>query len=406
MTREKSSSLPRAVVICLESFIGLQTARILTGHSVPVIGIADRPDRDCCKTNTCEKMIFANTSNVEFIQALQDLGPTLDQKAVLFPCTDLSVLLVSQNRQKLEPWYHIMLPDPDVVEMLMSKTLFVPFAQKAGLAVPKTFLLHNREDARRAAETLSFPSILKPPVKTPKWVKCSNGAKVYQVASAEELLALYDRCCEWTDELMVQEWVEGPETSLYSCNCYFNRDSEPLVTFIARKIRQWPPITGISCLSEECRNDTVLQESLRLFKSVNYCGLGYVEMKRDERTGKHVIIEPNIGRPTGRSAITEAGGVELVYTAYCDAAGLPLPENRTQQYGNAKWIYWRRDIQSALYYWRRGELTLQDWQKSLRGKKRCALFSWADPKPFWSDLARVARRQTRALFRRQKPEQS
>ena len=28
------------------------------------------------------------------------------------------------------------------------------------------------------------------------------------------------------------------------------------------------------------------------------------------------------------SAISEAGGVELVYTAYCDLVGLPLPPNR------------------------------------------------------------------------------
>ena len=40
--------------------------------------------------------------------------------------------------------------------------------------------------------------------------------------------------------------------------------------------------------------------------------LGYVEAKRDVRTGRHYLIEPNIGRPTGRSAIAEAGGVELL----------------------------------------------------------------------------------------------
>ena len=135
----------------------------------------------------------------------------------------------------------------------------------------------------------------------------------------------------------------------------------------------------------------MLNETIRLFKAVNYRGLGYVEMKQDARTGKHYIIEPNVGRPTGRSPIVEAGGVELVYTMYCDAVGRPLPANLKQQYGNVKWIYLRRDLQSALYNWRRGDLTLGDWWRSLRGRKVDALFAWNDPGPFIGDLTRAVR---------------
>jgi len=185
---------------------------------------------------------------------------------------------------------------------------------------------------------------------------------------------------------MLQEWIEGTDSDLYSCNCYFNTDAQPLVTFISRKLRQWPPEIGVSSLGEECRNDIVLHESIRLFAGVGYRGLGYVEMKRDARTGKHFIIEPNIGRPTGRSAIAEAGGVDLLYAAYCDIVQQPLPANIVQKYGGAKWIYLGRDIQSALYYWRRGELTIGQWLRSWRGRKKDAVFSWNDLGPFWGDL--------------------
>ncbi len=168
-------------------------------------------------------------------------------------------------------------------------------------------------------------------------------------------------------------------------------------SFVARKLRQWPPETGTSCLGEEVRNDVILEETLKLFRSVGYHGLGYVEMKRDERSGEQYIIEPNIGRPTGRSAIAEAGGVELVYTMYCDATGAPLPADREQRYGGAKWIYWRRDLQSALYYWRRGRLGLGEWLHSWRGRKACAVFSWSDPAPFLRDLWQSVRRSGQLL---------
>jgi D-aspartate ligase len=185
---------------------------------------------------------------------------------------------------------------------------------------------------------------------------------------------------------MVQEWIEGGDSELYSCNCYFNQQSQPVVTFVARKLRQWPPRTGTSCLGEECRNDTVLDLTVRLFREAGYYGLGYLEVKRDVRTGKHYVIEANVGRPTGRSAIAEAGGVDLLYAKYRDTVGLPLPRNLEQKYLGAKWIFWRQDLRSAFYYWRRGELTLTQWVSSLRGRKACAVLSLTDPGPFVADL--------------------
>jgi len=380
--------LPHAIVIGLDCITGLQTARILARHRVPVIALAKDARHYCCRTRVCERILQVNTASDELVQALETLAPRLPHQAVLFPCTDMSVLLLSRHRQRLQNWYHFALPEAATVEMLMDKISFYTHAQQAGLPIPATFFLRNRAEAVAAAAQLHYPCILKPPMKTPVWEK-NTKAKVYKAASAAELLALYERCSPWAEVLMAQEWIAGSDAQLYSCNCYFNAQAEPLVTFVARKLRQWPPETGTSCLGEECRNDEVLHQTLRLFRGVKYHGLGYVEMKQDVRTGRQYIIEPNIGRPTGRSAIAEAGGVELLYTAYCDLLGRPLPAQRTQIYRGVKWIYLRRDAQSAFHYWRRGELTLKDWWRSVRGRKGYAVFSWSDPLPFWSDLFRA-----------------
>ena len=380
---------PFAVVIGLDHINGIQTARILARHQVPVIAVAKDPQHYCCRTRVCERILFTDTTTEALISTLEALGPTLGEKAVLFPCTDVQVLLVSRHRQSLERWFHISLPAPEVVETLTDKVRFYTYAQETGAPIPRTFFLYNKADAEKAAQELTFPCILKPPLhSSPEWDKKSK-QKAYLLSSAEEFLVAYDRLAALSDILITQECIEGPISNLYSCNCYFNANSEPVVTFVARKLRQWPPDTGDSSLGEECRNDAVLEETIRLFKSVQYRGLGYVEMKQDERTGKHFIIEPNIGRPTGRSAIAEAGGVELLYTMYCDALGWPLPPNREQQYGNAKWIYLGRDLQSAWFHWRRGQLTLKEWWRSLRGIKTDAIFSWTDLGPFLGDLQRA-----------------
>ena len=391
MRRLHETQPPHAIVIGLDSITGLQTARILAGHGIPVIAIAKDPAHFGCRTRVCEAIVHADTSTDQFVGVLEGMGPRLKSKAVLFPCTDMSVLQISRSRQRLAPLYHVMLPSPEVVETLVDKARFCRLAGISGLPIPRTFLLHDREDARRAADALPFPVVLKPALKTALW-KANAKAKAYRVHAPKEFFDLYDRCSKWAELLIVQEWVEGTDSDLYSCNCYFNAKAEPVATFVSGKLRQWPPNTGTGCLSKECRNDTVLQETIRLFRSVGYRGLGYLEMKRDRRTGKHLIIEANIGRPTGRSAMAEAAGVDLLHAMYCDALGWPLPLNLKQNYQGVKWVYWRHDLQSAVCQWLSGRLSLLDWWRSYRGRKTHAVYSRTDPAPFLYDLSATVRR--------------
>ncbi|HJV65776.1 MAG TPA: hypothetical protein VJ550_08585 [Geomonas sp.] len=391
MSGRGAPSGPFAIVIGLDHLNGIQTARLLARRGVPVIGVARDRKHYCCRTRVCQRIVFTDTTGSSLIDTLEGIGWELEEKGVLFPCLDPHVQLVSHYRERLKQWFHVVLPEQETVETLLDKVRFYAFAQEKGLPIPRTRFLSSVADAEKAARELTFPCILKPPLSgTPEWEKKSK-LKAYRVSEPQELPELYRRFCGLSEVLIVQEYVVGPVSNLYSCNCYLDARSEPLVTFVARKLRQWPPETGESSLGEECRNDEVLRETVRLFQLVGYRGLGYLEMKKDARTGRHYIIEPNVGRPTGRSPIAEAGGVELVYTMYCDALGLPLPANRVQRYGSVKWIDLIRDLQSALYLLKKGELTLRQWWSSLRGRKVDALFDWHDPGPFVGAVARVIR---------------
>lgn len=381
---------PHAIVIGLDTMQGLQAARILASHKIPVVAIARDLAHHACRTRVCDTILHADTTSHELIATLRELGPTLPGKAVIYPCHDQCVAIISENREQLAEWYHIVMADAGVMEKMMNKQRFYALAEANGVPCPQTYLLESRADAESAASELCFPCIVKPVRRSSRWDEMTM-AKAFRVESAADFLELYDRVGNWAPALMAQQWIEGTDADLYSCNCYFSRQSTLVASFVARKLRQWPPRTGSSCLGEECRNDEVLRDAVRLFESVGYIGLGYIEMKRDPRTGKHFAIEANVGRPTGRSAIAEAGGVDMLYAMYCDALGLPLPGGLEQRYLGVKWIDLRHDVQSALHYYRRGELTLGDWYRSWRGRKAFAVFSWSDPLPFWADLWRAFR---------------
>src|SRR5680860_98388 len=392
-------TVPPAVVVGVDNMTGLQTARILADRGVPVIGlVADRRHWGA-RTNACVAVVESSLLGDGLIDTLRELGQQVPGAAVLIPCTDSSVDTLSRHRAELPDQFILPLAPNHVVELLMDKVRVAQHAAASGLPVPRTAVLRNRSDAETAARSLEYPSVLKPPTKYASWLERTK-AKAFAVHDAGELLSVYDRVASWAPVLLVQEWVSGPEEGLFSCNGYFDDQGEPLVTFVARKVRQWPPDIGTSASGEECRNDEVLATTKRVFGEVGFRGLGYLEMKCDDRTGHLMIIEPNVGRPTGRSAIAEAGGVELVYTAYCHSAGLPLPEARQQRYVGARWVDLRRDIQAAVVAHRRGRLSARDWARWMRGPKAHAIWSPRDPLPFAVDLAQAVATGARAIASR------
>ena len=397
MTEQQQSF---AIVVGIDTMQGLQTARILAAHNIPVIAFAANLRHHACRTKVCREIRHVDTNTESVIEALRSLGPTLLAKAVLFPCHDQCVWLISRHRASLTNWYHIMLAEAPVIEMLMDKPRFYDVASKLSISVPRTFTLKSQRDAEEIANDIQYPCVIKPVQRGPQW-NAKTMAKAFRVENTTEFLAIYQKVSGWAPELMAQEGIVGSDADLYSCNCYFDRQGKLVASFVARKLRQWPPRMGSSCLGEECRNDTVLDATVRIFKEIGYSGLGYIEMKRDVRTGEHFAIEANLGRPTGRSAIAEAGGVDMLYAMYCDAIGAELPQNLDQKYLGVKWLDLRHDIQSAFHYFRKGELTVGDWYRSLRGRKAHAVFSLRDPMPFiadwWRAICTACSRKERAL---------
>lgn len=385
---------PRAVVVGLDHLNGVQAARILARAGVPVVGVARDPAHYGCRTNACEEVVLVRGDGDDaLVTTLAEVGGRLGARALLLPCTDPYVRVLSRHRDGLAPWFELPLPPASVVDLLMDKAVFDAHATARGLRVPRSVVVREPADLDRALEQLTFPCVVKPPLSAaPRWERAS-ALKAYRLASPDELRAAHPRLAPLADALLVQEWVPGPASALYSVNATFGRDGRPLATFVARKLRQWPVDTGESCLGEECRNDAVLDLALRLFGGLDhpYRGLAYLEVKQHAVTGEHVVIEPNVGRPTGRSAIAEAGGVPLLETTYRDALGLPLPPEREQRYGTVRWVHLRRDLQASVVLWRRGDLTVREWAASLRGPRTHALLSWSDPGPFVGDLARAAR---------------
>jgi len=69
---------------------------------------------------------------------------------------------------------------------------FYTYAQQEGFPIPTTFFLYSRADAEYAAEKLTFPCILKPPLRPRAWTQHTK-QKAFKASAPEEFIGFANR---------------------------------------------------------------------------------------------------------------------------------------------------------------------------------------------------------------------
>jgi D-aspartate ligase len=391
---------PIAVVLDVHHITGLNTVRSLARMNVPVIGLTSQPQSPLARTNKCRIVRCPASSGDALLKTLMVVGRSFRDKAVLFPCSDAQVADISAKRELLAAYYRFNLPAEEVVTTLSLKASFAQYAHANGYSIPRTAVIDRSTDITARRGDFTFPCILKPDTKTAQWTAHNHLNKAWRLHNEDELQRAIPKALQWVDRLVVQEWVPGSDSDLYFSLVYFDASSEPRATFVGRKIRQWVPEMGSAASAEKEFSAPVLAETIRLFKSVQYKGLGYVEFKLDAHQRQFTIIETNVGRPVVPSHLAVANGINTAYVAYCDLIGTPITllDDPTRP-ATIRWVHEWSEYQSANYYFERGELTTADWARSISGPKSYALFSPSDPLPFTLSLRQVSRREMAKFLR-------
>jgi D-aspartate ligase len=375
-----SSRKPYAVVIGLHP-TALGVIRSLTREKVQCIALFDNPALPSAATRLCRRKIRCRvTEPRDLVTALLALARDFTEPAVLFPCGDTDVLAVSQYRDVLADSYRFVLPDHENLARLIDKTQFALAAIEEGLPIPRTSVVRCSGDVEAAVTSAHFPCLIKPWRITAQWEAATNCRKALWVHSVDELRTLYKAVCDTEPRLLVQDWIEGRDDDIYATFVYFNRQSQPLVSFGSRKLRQWPPLLGCTSAAVPHHDPGLERRTVTILQRMGLQGLGSIEWKRDAQTGRYLIVEPTVGRCDLNSPVSLLSRLNVPYLAYCDAAGLPLPSMKAQPRAGC-WIQEEYEIFSVLYYRRYGELTLREWWRSLKGNPTCAYWSWRDPMP-------------------------
>lgn len=397
MQKHQDSTLPPAVVLHI-AYTGYGVVRSLASAGIPVTAFQKDESPPEAKSSLCKQLItFAGDGNL--LEKLISLAKGNEAKPVLFITSDIYVEFFIKYRNILEDLFLIHYPDTETVKMLLNKDMFLEYAVRNNLPVPKSFRIGSLGELQANIKEMVFPAIVKPFTKTPSWLAAKLD-KAYFVNEPGELISLYERICGIESRLLVQEWVPGPDSHVEYCLTYFDGDSRCLAGFTGAKIRQWPVGTGSTASTRPIDNEQIREMTIGLFSSLGYKGFGSVEYKKHQVSGKYYIMEPTVGRPNQQSYVATANGLNMPLIAYNALTGLDIGRPRSVCKEPVYYIDEWADIGSVLVHIMRGRNCLGEFIALLGRRKAFRYFDRRDMRVFGSSCLKLGALGLRRLHKK------
>jgi len=390
--RVRRTAGPPAVLCPLDDHMGLDIARSLSAKGISVFGIdadASVPGKYSNALTFVHCPYSEEGREAEYIDFLVEFGQNLATEAVLYPLSDRHVLLFSQYRDRLAPYFRYVMPSHETMTELTTKNGLDSVCRRFSIPAPQTFFLSADTDIRQIARKVPFPAVLKPTESTywhaPEIAQLlrrglfAGRAKVILCQDPEDLVHAFERVAAHDPRMIVQEVVPGEDGRLVYAAFYLDRSSTPLGYFSGRKQRVIPTGFGSASFVETFHDPELLDRVLEILSAVSYQGLGGLEFKQDPRDGQYKLIEFNT-RFGMWDGLGVRCGVDLPHISYRDALGLPV-ESRSEFPDGMLWVDWQRDVRAFIEYRSKGELGFRDWLRSFKGPKMFPIYSSRDPKP-------------------------
>lgn len=303
---------------------------------------------------------------------------------IILPTEDSVVYTLSKYKSELEQYYKIPTPKWDIIKYTYDKKLTYQLAEKLGIPIPKTFYPKDIDDVINISENVDFPCLLKPSVMHRFYNL--TGKKLLKVDTKNEMINSYKTMAQLIppSEILVQEVIGGNSKNPISFGCFMTKDLLSWVMII--KKRMIPIDFGVGTYNETIKIPELKELSLKILNEIGYSGLCEVEFIKDpkDQTYKFLEINPRSWLQITITNQTNKPLIPLVYYYYqnkIDKLNKIIMDN-TEEFHHVKWIHFWQDLYVSLIEILNGNLNVNEYLETFKGKTEYAVESWDDPLPF------------------------
>lgn len=225
-----------------------------------------------------------------------------DEKVILIPCHDIYVRQVVENREKLEKYYTFNCPDYEIVNSFLIKEIFYTKYKDMGVPFPNTYFYEVNKELK-IPKKFRYPLIIKPSngieyYKHP----FENQAKVYKTKNLEETENIINKIKKsgYKDNIIIQECIEGDDSTLFDCVFYCNsKGKAQLATFAQIGLQEHGPTAIGNCTvlingyNQFGDTEKIVKKLKKFLESINYTGFAEFDLKYDLRDKEFKVLEIN-----------------------------------------------------------------------------------------------------------------
>ncbi len=355
---------------------GLAITRSLGTQGIPVMIVETRPGIAKYSRYCRKSFISPPYESFELIEFLIKLAEEQNIKNwVLFPTNDYAVQNLSRNIASLSQYYRIFVPPINLTEQLQNKERLINCATECSIPVPFTFYLPEYKDSE-----LEFPFIIKG--KTGLEFYKTFRRKALVVHNMKEFSAKRDLIIKKYDltKVMAQEIIPSAGDNPTVSYAAFCTDGRVKTYWMGAKLREHPARFGTATFAQSVHIQLLHEYSQRILKKLNYSGICEIEYLCHPRDGEYKLIEINARTWLWIGLATNCG-IDFSLILY-NYANNSLNNFKTQYELGKKWMHIYTDVFFSMREIIKGNLGMQEWLRSIKGKKSYAVFSKKDIKPF------------------------
>ena len=373
----------QAVVLGSNYYIGLSIIRCLGKEDIDVIAM------DYSHNNTYgasskylkEQLIVPHYRDEdELLVYLIEYGKKQSLKPVLFPTADAYVAFMDKHLDVLKKYYLIPMTEQGLWTKVMDKAGLKELADKHHVKIPET-MSSDAIDWSNFDDLIGYPCLLKP-TDSPGFVKHYR-KKMFICNDRESLLKAIEQTRSDGFSMIVQRKIIGPDSNVCTYDCHLNQKSQVTHSMTCQKIRQFPINYGASSYTLQRHIEVLHQIGQRFLEAVGFKGFAEIEFKRDDRNNEYYLIEVNT-RTTTLNCLLDRAGINFPLVAYKELIGEALPNKIFKKSTNYTFRYHIEDLISIVNYFKTHQLTLGDYFKNMRYKTIYAIWSFDDPKPYFT----------------------
>lgn len=398
------SGLPPALVLGVDSPIGLTVVRELGEQGVPAHAIGSR--RSIGRASRyCRG--FTERPRVPIADWLPDLIDATGARALLAISENDLVQLAALPAEI--NGCAILTPRAGPLGIVLDKAETLRRAAAIGIDTPPTWQPSADDDVAAHAESLSYPAVAKwadPPAILPLLERAGlDFIKAEFLHDADAMLAMIERYRPLGHWPLVQSYCPGVGIG----QMIFMDRGEPVLRFQHRRLREWPPEGGTStcCAAEPLdRHASQMEKSVALLRAIGWQGPAMVEYRYDARSGKYWLMEVN-GRFWGSLPLARHCGARFAWEAYRRAVlgdERPAPPPRAGRSARymvpdtrrlLRVLFGAAEIADPMFQVRRGRELLAYVGGFLDPRVRYYVGALRDPGPLCRDALSIVRKALR-----------